>query len=258
MPLRWIALTALVLMASCAGTAPAGPPPKLIVAAASSLQPLFHELGERFQEESGADVIFSFGATGTLTHQIEQGAPIDVFAAADPSFMDRLERQGLIAPGTYRTYAFGQLVLVANRKAGPAPVSLEALLDPQVRYVAMANPETAPYGAAAREALRSAGLWTRLQPKLVYGENVRQALQFVETGNAEMGLVARSLADAEVLAVTPLDPELHPPIVQTIGVLRGSAQPELAQRFVDLVTGPMGAAALGRHGYGPSSSGSGP
>ena len=255
MRLRWVALAALALLGACGGFTGAEPAPKLIVAAASSLQPLFQELGERFQKESGADVTFSFGATGTLTHQIEQGAPVDVFAAADPSFMDRLERQGLIAPGTYRTYALGQLALVANRKAGPAVRSLEMLLEPKVRYVAMANPEVAPYGAAARETLHSAGLWTRLQAKLVYGENARQALQFVETGNAEAGLVARSLADAEDVVVTPVDPELHAPIVQTIAVIRGSAQPELAQRFVDLVTGPVGAAALGRHGYGPTPSG---
>ena len=241
-----------MLPAACGGAKEAGQAPRLTVAAAASLQPLFRELGERFESEVGGEVVFSFSASGILARQIEQGAPVDVFASADPLLMDELEAQGLIDPGTRRSYALGRLSLVANREVGASVTSLEDLLAPQVRFVALANPEVAPYGAAAREALRSLGLWTQLQPKIVYGESVRQALQFVETGNAETGLVASSIADERVAAV-PIDSALHEPIVQVIAVVGTTRQLEASRRFVELVTGPEGAAALQAHGFTPVS-----
>ncbi len=183
---------------------------------------------------------------------------MDVFAAADVAFMERLEEQRLIMAGTRRTYALGGLTLVSSNKAGVQARSLEALLEPDVRYVAMANPELAPYGAAARQALESAGLWARLQHKVVYGESVRQALQFVQTGNAEAGLVARSIAEADGVSGVPVDRGLHGPIAQAIGVVSDTARPELARRFVELVTSPQGQAVLARYGYAPPAAQGGP
>ena len=246
------AVAALMLPAACGGAKEAGQAPRLTVAAAASLQPLFRELGERFENEVSGEVVFFFSASGILARQIEQGAPVDVFASADPLLMDKLEAQGLIDPGTRRNYALGRLSLVASREAGTSVTSLEDLLAPQVHFVALANPEVAPYGAAAREALRSLGLWTRLQPKIVYGESVRQALQFVETGNAEAGLVASSIADERVAAV-PIDSALHEPIVQVIAVVGTTRQPEASKRFVELVAGPEGAAVLQAHSFTPVS-----
>ena len=254
-PLLLASYAGLVLGA-CAGSS--GGSQTLLVGAASSLEPPFTELAEVFQEETGSTVAFAFGATGNLARQIEQGAPMDVFAAADVAFMERLEEQGLIMAGTRRTHALGRLALVSSRKAGVEVTSLEALLEPEVRYVAMANPELAPYGAAARQALESAGLWARLQPRVVYGESVRQALQFVQTGNAEAGLVARSIANAEGVSGVPVDQALHEPLAQTIGVVSDTARPELARRFVELVTGPQGQAVLARYGYSPPAGQGGP
>ena len=248
-------LIGLVLLAACSGSSSGEKSPTLLVGAASSLQPLFLELGKRFQEETGSAVTFVFEATGSLARQIEQGAPIDVFAAADVTFMDRLEEQGLVVSETRRLYALGELSLVSSREAGPEVHSLEALLDSKLRYVAIANPEIAPYGVAAREALRSAGLWEQLQPKLVYGQSARQALQFVETGNAEAGLVARSLVEhpgqeeSDDIVAVPVDKSLYQAIAQTIAVVTDSPRQELARRFVEMVTGPQEAATLVRYGY---------
>ncbi len=233
-PLR-CALIVLALLAACTGSSTGEPRPTLLVGAASSLEPPLTELAEVFQEETGSTVAFAFGATGNLARQIEQGAPMDVFAAADVAFMERLEEQGLIMAGTRRTYALGGLALVSSSKAGAQARSLEALLEPDVRYVAMANPELAPYGAAAR-----------------------QALQFVQTGNAEAGLVARSIASAEGVTGVPVDQALHEPLAQTIGVVSDTAHPELARRFVELVAGPRGQAVLARYGYAPPAGQGGP
>ena len=251
-------LIGLVLLAACSNSSSGEKSPTLLVGAASSLQPLFLELGKRFQEETGSTVTFVFEATGSLARQIEQGAPIDVFAAADVTFMDRLEEQGLVVSETRRLYALGELSLVSSREAGAEVHSLEALLDSKLRYVAIANPQVAPYGVAAREALRSAGLWEQLQPKLVYGQSARQALQFVETGNAEAGLVARSLVEhpggpgqqkSDEIVAVPVDKALYQAIAQTIAVVTDSPHQELARRFVEVVTGPQEATTLARYGY---------
>ena len=223
------------VVAGCAGSDPG-----LVVGAASSLEPSLRELAERFEDETGARVTVVYAASGTVARQIEEGAPIDVFASADPVYTDSLARGGFVEPASVRVFGAGTLLAVASFDAGPGASWTDALTDDRVRYLAIANPRTAPYGVAAVEALTSQGLWDALEPSVVYGESVAQTLQFVRTGNADVGLVAASLVRdglVDGLAVYAVDARAYEPIAETLGVVSESGQRELAQRFVDALAG---------------------
>ena len=168
---------ALVFCCACSGRdgdSGAAGAREINVAAASNLTDAFAELGAEFTRRSGVRVVYSFGATAELTKQIENGAPFDVFAAADAEHVDRLDRAGLLAPGTRALYARGRLVLWTPPGARADVERLEDLARPEVERVAVPKPDVAPYGRAAVEALRAAGLWEQIEPKVVYGERVRQ------------------------------------------------------------------------------------
>jgi len=242
------ALAATLLLAALAVPAPAQPP-ALTVFAATDLALAFRELLPRFEAARGAKVTLVLGSTGNLARQIEHGAPADVFFAADRQFVDRLARAGVLVPETVGLYAQGQLVLATSRRAGPKLTELRDLLAPRVRHVAIANPAHAPYGRAAEEALRRAGLWDAVRIKLVYAENIQQALQFLQSAAAEAGLIARSLAGAAEIEWVPVDPALHAPLDQAVGVVRRSAHPELATALVQFVNGPEGRAVMKRFGF---------
>lgn len=221
----------------------------LTVAAAANVGPAFEEIGRRFKEDTGIEPTFVFGSTGTLAQQLANGAPFDVFAAADERTIQELTDQGLVQPGSSRSYAQGRLALVVNRASGLEVSTLSDLASPAVQRIAIANPEHAPYGQAAQEALINAGLWPAVQEKLVWAENVRQALQFVQTGDAPAGLVALSIARVPEVDVTDVPTRLHAPIDQAIVVNGRSGQQGVAMRFVEYVTGPIGREILMRYGY---------
>lgn len=242
-----LALLALLLGLGCRG---AGGPEPLVVASAGSLKPAFEEIGERFRSATGVPVAFHFSASGVLAQQIAQGAPVDVFASANRRYIEELEAMGRLEPGTRAVYALGRLALWARADA-PFPLRrLQDLLDPRIRRVALANPRLAPYGMAGREALQRAGLWDALRPKLVLGEDVRQAFQYAATGNADVALVSLSLALSEPgkRALVPAD--LHAPILHELAVVAGTPRREEARAFVRFVLGPEGRAVLARHGFG--------
>ncbi|MFO7537200.1 MAG: molybdate ABC transporter substrate-binding protein [Chloroflexota bacterium] len=221
----------------------------LLVAAASDLQFAFTEVGQRFEAETGQPVIFTLGSTGNLTSQIENGAPFDILAAANVSFVDRLTEQGLTIPETQQLYAQGRIVLVVNRESGVQAISLDDLLEPTVTRIAIANPEHAPYGQAAREALQSAGVWEAIQEKLVLGENVSQTLQFVQTGDAPVGIVALSIADVPEVTGTLLPDDLHEPINQALAVIKTTSNEAAARAFIEFVNGPVGREIMTRYGF---------
>ena len=238
------------LLAACGERVGVSTPAEpLLVAAASDLQFAFTEIGERFEAETGQKVTFTFGSTGNLTTQIENGAPFDILAAANVSFVDRLTEQGLTIPDTQQLYAQGRIVLVVNRDSGVQATSLEDLLDPAITRIAIANPEHAPYGVAAREALQSAGVWVEIEQKVVLGENVSQTLQFVQTGNAPVGIVALSIADVPEVTGTLLPAELHEPINQALAVIRSTTNEEAARAFIDFVNSPAGRDIMKRYGF---------
>jgi molybdate transport system substrate-binding protein len=236
-------------------------PTTLTVSAAADLTYAFTEIGRRFEAETGTKVVFNFGSTGQLAQQIEQGAPVDVFAAADVSYVEELEKLGLILPGTKQLYARGRIVLWTRIEAGQHEYlqieRLEDLLRPEVRRVAIANPDHAPYGRAAREALQATGIWEAIQPKLVLGENVRQTLQYAETGNVDVAIVALSLvapaargSRGEVQEHWTLVPQkLYRPLDQALAVVKGTRYEREADAFVAFVAGSAGQAILREYGF---------
>lgn len=247
----WLAILILMMVISGCGDngdedATTG---ELTVAAASDLQAAFTEAGPIFTERTGWQVTFSFGSTGNLTTQIEQGAPFDVLAAANVAFVDRLIAGGFGVADSKSLYAVGRIVLASSVEAGADVQSLEGLLDPAVTRIAIANPEHAPYGQAAKEALISTGIWDQVEPKLVYGENIRQTLQFIETGNAEAGIVARSIADVPGITYVPIDDSLHQPLLQAMVAVADRPHEQAAREFIAFITSAEGQAILGKYGF---------
>lgn len=240
-------LLALFLLGT--GCAPLSAPSPLTVAAAADLQFAFAEMGALFQQETGQRVTFVFGSSGHLAQQIANGAPVDAFAAANVRYIDELTAQGRTIADTQQVYALGRIVLASRKGAGLPLGELSDLARPEVKRIAIANPEHAPYGLAAKEALTAVGIWEKVRPKLVYGESVRQALQFVQTGNAEAGLVALSIAGVPEITYSLVDERLHAPIQQSMAVVRGTKQEGAARRFLELVNGPRGRSIMQKYGF---------
>lgn len=253
-PLWFLILCLAILLllvpagASGAKAAPDSSRPELVVAAAADLMLALREIAPLFEQKHRAKVTLIFGSTGQLAQQIQHGAPVDVFFAANVAFVEELRAKGAVLVDSVETYARGQLVLATHRDRPPL-ASLKDLAQDSVRRVAIANPAHAPYGMAAREALVSAGVWTRVQPKLVYGENVRQALQFLETGNVGAAIIALSVAQVPDVRHTLVDPNLYRPIIQSAAVTARSRHPDLARAFIRFVNGPQGRPIMKRFGF---------
>ncbi len=249
MPLA--AVLAASSVAAC--TRPEGREPEpLRVAAAADLSFAFRELGATYERATGRKVVFSFGSTGLLEKQIAEGAPFDVFAAANVSFAEDAIEANACLPESKALYAVGRLVLVPTASKGEpfAARSLSDLTDARVKRIAIANPSHAPYGRAAQQALRRAGLWDAVSSKIVYGENVQQALQFVQTGNADAAIVALSLVIAGSRDWTPISPDLHDRLDQALVVCtHGKAGVEAGRRFASYVGSVEGRAVMRKYGF---------
>ena len=245
----------LALLAVLAGQGCAAPSGAPRVAAAADLQLALTEVAARFASETGQPVELVFGSSGTLARQIEDGAPFELFLSADEAFVERLARAGR-ARDTGALYAIGRIVLFAP---GGSPLVPSEGLDGLARLVArgavprfaIANPEHAPYGRAAEQALRKHGLWEGLRPALVLGENVSQAAQFATAGNAVGGIIAYSLALAPAMrargthALIPASD--HHPLRQRMVLLDGSGP--IAARFYRYLQEPAARATLSQHGF---------
>lgn len=225
------------------------PAVELTVAAAADLQFAFTEIGALYEQQTGNKVIFSFGSTGQLAQQIENGAPFDLFAAANISFVEGLAKKKLVDPDTVALYARGQIVLAVNRASGIHATSLNDLLSEQITHIAMANPEHAPYGVAAQEALQSAGIWDQVKEKIVYGENVRQTLQYIQTGDASVGIISLSVAGVPEITWSLIDDSLHDPLDQALAIVSNSSQKEAAQEFAAFINGPLGRPIMQKYGF---------
>ncbi len=255
-----ILLAALLwLMLSGCGPQPSAPGPAapatagaaepLLVAAAADLQFAFTDIAALYQQETGRQAIVTFGSTGQLTQQIENGAPYDVFAAADESYINGLNAKGLTIADTQQLYAQGRLVLAVNKQSGLRVTDLKQLTDPAVRQISIANPEHAPYGKAAMQAMQAAGVWETVKSRLVYGENITQALQFIQTGNAPVGIVALSVAGVPEISYTLIDARLHAPLNQKLTVLKRTKLEAAARSFITLVNGPQGRPIMKKYGF---------
>ena len=226
----------------------------MTVAAASDLTFAMSDIAANFEKATGCTVRVSAGSSGNFLSQIENGAPFDVFFSADIEYPKKLESEGLAAPGSTYLYAVGKIVLwVRNESRLDIGKGLAALRDPGIRKVAIANPQHAPYGRAAEEALRKAGVYEEVKSRLVLGENISQAAQFVESGNADAGILALSLAVSPGLKekgrfwVVPEN--LYAPIDQGVVVIRTSRNPQGARAFFDYVKTPAMSALLERYGF---------
>jgi molybdate transport system substrate-binding protein len=222
------------------------------IAAAADLSAAFEEMGKLFESRSGQKVSFSFGASGLLAKQLSEGAPFDLFAAANASFVDRAIDAGACDGATKALYARGHLV-AWTRKDGVILRSLSDLQRPEIKHIAIANPEHAPYGKAARDAITAAGLWPALEAKIVQAENVREALQFAQTGNVDAAIIALSLVAKDHNGTQlPIDPALHGPIEQTLVICRRGKNAAGARAFAELVGSKEGQTLLERYGFGGS------
>ena len=229
-------------------------PRRVTVAAAADLKWALEEVRRDFaKDHPGVQVEVTFGSSGQFYAQLTQKAPFDLFLSADLDYARKLQDAGL-GHGLF-TYATGRLALIvpAGSPLDLSGLGLRALLEPGIQHVAMANPAHAPYGRAAQAALAAAGLTAQVQPKLVLGENVAQAAQYVHSGAAQAGLVALSLALAPELSgrirtwVVPA--KLHPPLEQGGVILAWAREPEAAEAFRAFLAGPRGAAILARYGF---------
>jgi molybdate transport system substrate-binding protein len=243
-------LVIFLLLAACQRTPGQRHAGEIAVAAASDLAFAFPELAAAFERETGTHVTFTFGSTGQLAKQISEGAPYDVFAAASASYVDEVVRADACDASTSARYARGRIALWSKRGLVAPPASLAELVDARFAKIAIANPAHAPYGKAAREALQRAGLWAALEPRIVYGENVQQALQFAQSGNAEVAIVALSIALVSQDGVyDTVDAGAHAPIDQALVVCKRGKNPADAHAFARYVNSPAGRAIMQRYGF---------
>jgi molybdate transport system substrate-binding protein len=243
-----VALAGLIFFGNCTSRQPTNGR-EIIVAAASDLTPAFKELGLLFEQQTGVKVTFMFGSTGNLAKQIENGAPVDLFAAANISFIEQLEQKGFIVADTKALYARGRITLWTRADSSLEITKLEDLARPEIIRVAIANPEHAPYGIAAREALERAGVWSAVEPKLVLGENIRQAFQYAETGNVEAAIVALSLSVNSNGRWALVPEELHSPLDQMLAVIKTSGNSERAREFAAFINSAEGRAVMRKYGF---------
>jgi len=221
----------------------------LTVAAASNLTDAFAEIGPRFSSKTGVRVVFSFGATADLAKQIENGAPFDVFAAADSEHVEQLESKGLLTPGTRAIYARGRLVMWLPPGSNLKAVRIEDITAKSFERIAIAKPDVAPYGRAAVESLRALGIWDEIAEKIIYAQNVSQAKQYVATGNAEVAFIPLALVKTGEGSYLEVSDELHRPIDQALGIVKESSKQIEARQFMDFLLSAEGQELLSKNGY---------
>ena len=226
------------------------PPASLAVAAAANLTAALQAAGPKFEAQTGIHPVFSFASTAELAQQIENAAPFDVFLAADATHAGQLDQQHLLTPGTRAVYAIGVLALWLPPMS-PATVSrIEDVTSPTVKTIAIAKPELAPYGEAAVESLKAAGLWDQVQGKVVYAENIAMARQYGSSGNADAVFTAYSLVLHDQGKIIQVDEKLHKPIAQELGIVASSKYQAEARKFTELFLKGGGRDVLRDFGYG--------
>jgi molybdate transport system substrate-binding protein len=227
---------------------------EITVAAAADLQFVFKEVAGRFEKQTGTSVRMSFGSSGNFFSQIQNGAPFDLFFSADTEYPGKLEAGGLTEPGTLYQYARGKIVLwVPNESGVDVSHGLAALSDSRVKKVAIANPAHAPYGRAAVAALKTAGIYEKISEKLVFGENISQAANFVASGNADAGIIALSLAISPTMKskgrYTLIPVESYPPLNQAGVVVKASQKKEAAKCFMEFLKSPEIVELMQQYGF---------
>jgi molybdate transport system substrate-binding protein len=224
------------------------------VAAAADLQFALDELDAQYEKQTGKKIDVSYGSSGNFFAQIQNGAPFDLLLSADIEYPRKLEAAGLAEPGTLYEYAVGRIVIWMPADARPdlAKLGWKALLEPGVERIAIANPEHSPYGRAAVAALRSAGVYEQVRRRLVYGENIAQAAQFVASGSAQAGILALSLAVSPPMRAGKrweIPADMYPPIEQGAIILKSAKDKEGARAFLAFLKSDGGRKILESYGF---------
>jgi len=227
---------------------------EITIAAAADLNFAFKEIVAEYEKTTGNHVKLTLGSSGNYFAQIQNGAPFDLYFSADIAYPRKLEEAGLTVPGSLYQYAVGRIVLWAG-KGSHLDISkgLEVLREPTIRKVAIANPKHAPYGKAAVAAMDYFKVYDQVKDKLVLGENISQAAQFVESGAADVGIIALSLALAPPMQAAghywEIPADAHPPIEQGAVMLMGGKNQESAKAFLSFIQGVEGQAMMKRYGF---------
>jgi molybdate transport system substrate-binding protein len=251
--------TCLVIFSAAifaSGTLVASPLPQaskqaITVSAAISLKDVLNDIGQLYRAENPRTVIhFNLGASGSLQLQIEQGAPVDIFISAAPKQMDTLESEGFLLAGTRKNLVKNEVVLIVPK--GKSGISnFQDLTRPAVKLIAVGEPQSVPAGKYAQEILTHFGIYDQLKSKLVQAQDVRQVLTFVETGNADAGIVYRTDAmiskNVTVVATAPEDS--HSPVIYPVALLKNSKDPSLSKNFEDFLLGPKARAVFEKYGF---------
>lgn len=227
------------------------------VAAAADLKFAMTEMAGQFEKQTGTKVNVTYGSSGNFFSQLQNGAPFDLFFSADIEYPKNLEAAGLAEPGTLYEYAIGRIVIWAPADAGMnvTKQGWKTLSDSRVQKIAIANPEHAPYGRAAVAALQKAGIYEQVKAKLVYGENISQAAQFVQSGNAQAGIIALSLAISPAMKEGKsweIPANMHAPIEQGVIVMKNAKNKDTARAFLEFVKSEAGRALLSKYGFAAS------
>lgn len=242
-------VAALVVIAGLAACSAKSEGRTVRIAAASDLHRAFTELGAEFKTRTGITPEFNFGSSGLLSKQIEQGAPFFLFASANKAFADQVIAAGRCDGATGRLYAQGRIV-VWTAPGKKAPTELTDLASPEFKRIGIANPDHAPYGVAARQALERIGVWAQIQDRMVLGENIQATMLIAKNGDVDAAIVALSLAVvADGGTSLKIDPALHAPLDQKLVVCGKGPEADAARRFADFVDSREGREVMSRYGF---------
>jgi len=227
---------------------------EIAIAAASDLNFAMKEIVSEFEKATGNHIKLSLGSSGNFYAQIQNGAPFDLYFSADIGYPKKLEEAGLIVPGSLYRYAIGRIVLWTNHKSQrDVSKGLELLRNPSIKKIAIANPKHAPYGRAAVAAMQHFRVYDEANDRLVLGENISQAAQFIESGACDVGIIALSLALAPTMKAAgtfwEIPREAHPPLEQGAAILKSSKQQKTAQQFLEFMQGAQGQGIMSRYGF---------
>ncbi len=222
------------------------------VSAAISLKDAFNEIAELYKSRTGATINFNFGASGALQKQIETGAPVDVFASAGEKQINELADKNLIDAETRRNFARNELVLIVPADSKTNIAAINDLSKPEIQKIAVGNPKTVPAGQYTDEAFEKLNLKTSVQPKLIFAEDVRQVLDYVQRGEVDAGIVYSSdaqIAQGKIRVAAKISEDAHQPILYPIAVVKDARQKQLARAFIDLVSSAEGQKILQKYGF---------
>lgn len=248
------AIAVMLMLAIAVGLVREAGADEITIAAAADLTFAFKDVTAKFQQQTGDQVKLSLGSSGNFYSQIQNGAPFDLFFSADMNYATRLQDAGLTEPGSLTEYAIGKIVLWAPSSSKlEVNAGLSALKDPGINKIAVANPEHAPYGRAAVAAMKHEGVYDAVKDKIVLGENISQTAQFVQSGNADIGIIALSLAMAPAMKdkgkYFEIPTDDYPPIEQAAVILKSSHKKDLARKFLAFIKTPEIGALMQRYGF---------